>query len=92
MAMKDKRDFEIRLFRDPVAMKDKRDFENRLPPGPSLEELQQQRERDAEKARKDAEYALKCKLAWENHPAMDPDYLHKLEAAKSKGGCLVVAR
>ncbi len=68
-----------------------------VPPRPSPEALRDQRERDAEKTRKDAKHVLKCKLAWENHPlmvlqgevrahwqlAIDPEYLLKQEAAKS---------
>jgi hypothetical protein len=65
-----------------------------VPPGPSPEELREQRERDAEKARKDAEHRLKCKQEAENTPmmvymresraniAIDRDYYRKLEAEK----------
>jgi hypothetical protein len=67
-----------------------------VPPGPSPEELREQRERDAEKARKDAEHRLKCKQREENTPlmvyqresraklAIDPDYFCKQEAAKEE--------
>ncbi len=67
-----------------------------MPPGPSPEELREQRERDAEKARKDAEHRLKCKQEEENTPlmvyqrevraklAIDPDYFRKQEAAKEE--------
>jgi hypothetical protein len=67
-----------------------------VPPGPSPEELREQRERDAEKARKDAEHRLKCKQEEENTPlmvyqrevraklAIDPDYFRKQEAAKEE--------
>ena len=93
MKDKRKRDFEIQLLKGDLEKRKK--YPRGVPPGPSPEELREQRERDAEKARKDAEHALKCKLAWENHPTMvhlrevraqlaiDPDYLRKQEAAKS---------
>ena len=65
-----------------------------VPPGPSPEELRELRERDAEKARKDAEHRLKCKQEEENTPlmvyqrevranlAIDRDYYRKQRAAK----------
>ena len=94
MKDKRKRDFEIRLLKGDLEKR--KTYPRGVPPGPSPEERREQRERDAEKARKDAEHALKCKLAWENHPimvhmrevraqlAIDPEYLRKQEAAKSK--------
>jgi hypothetical protein len=94
MKDKRKRDFEIRLLKGDLEKRKK--YPLGVPAGPFPEELQEQRERDAEKARKDAEHRLKCKQAEENHPlmvymrevranlAIDPDYLRKLEAAKPK--------
>jgi len=94
MKDKRKRDFEIRLLKGDLEKRKK--YPLGVPAGPSPEELQEQRERDAEKARKDAEHRLKCKQAEENHPlmvymrevranlAIDPDYFRKLEAAKPK--------
>jgi hypothetical protein len=85
--------FEIRFSKGELEKRKK--FSRGVPPGPSPDELREQRERNAEKIRKDAEHALKCKLAWENQPlmvrqrevrvqlAIDPDYLRKQEAAKS---------
>ena len=94
--IKDKweRDFEIRLLKEDLEKRKR--YPRGLPPGPSPEVLWEQRERDAEKARKDAEHALKCKLAWENHPVMvrqrevwaqlkiDPDWLRKQQQEAEK--------
>ena len=89
---KRKRDFEIRLLKE--NLEKRKTYPRGVPPGPSPEELREQRERDAEKARKHAEYAQKSKLEWENHPLMvlqrevsaklkiDPDFLRKEQAAK----------
>jgi hypothetical protein len=96
MKDKRKRDFEIRLLKGDLEKR--KTYPRGVPPGPSPEELREQRERDAEKARKDAEHAKKCELAWHNHPVkvrqrevwaqlkIDPDFLRKEEAAKSKPG------
>jgi hypothetical protein len=93
MKDKRKRDFEIRLLKEDLEKRKK--YPRGVPPGPSSEELREQRERDAEKARKDAEHHLKCKQRAENTPlmvyqresranlAIDRDYYRKLEAAKS---------
>ena len=92
MKDKRKRDFEIRLLKG--ELEKRKTYPRGVPPGPSPEELREQRERDAEKARKDAEHRLKCKLEAENTPlmrynresmaniAIDRDYYRKLEAAK----------
>ena len=101
---KRKRDFEIRLLKGELEKRKK--YPRGVPPGPSPEELREQRERDAEKARNDAEHRLKCKQREENLPlmvyqrevranlAIDQDYYRKLEAAKSKPpkalGCNVI--
>ena len=68
--MKDtvKQDFEIRLLKDELEKREK--YLRGVPAGPSPVELREPRQRDAEKARKDAEHALKCTLAWENEPLM----------------------
>ena len=61
-----KRDFEIRLLKDELEKRKK--YPRGVPAGPSPEEQREQKERDAEKARKDAEHCghvLNCKLAWE---------------------------
>ena len=91
---KRKRDFEIRLLKE--NLEKRKTYPRGVPPGPSPEELREQRERDAEKARKHAEYAQKSKLEWENHPLMvlqrevsaklkiDPDFLRKEQAAKQE--------
>ena len=91
---KRKRDFEIRLLKGELEKRKK--YPRGVPPGPSPEELREQRERDAEKARNDAEHRLKCKQREENLPlmvyqrevranlAIDQDYYRKLAAAKSK--------
>ena len=93
MKDKRKRDFEIRLLKG--ELEKRKTYPRGVPPGPSPEELREQRERDAEKARKDAEHRLKCKQEAENTPlmlyqresraklAIDRDYYRKLEAAKS---------
>jgi len=92
MKDKRKRDFEIRLLKG--ELEKRKTYPRGVPPGPSPEELREQRERDAEKARKDAEHRLKCKQEAENTPmmvymresraniAIDRDYYRKLEAAK----------
>jgi hypothetical protein len=54
----------MRLLKDELEKRKK--YPRGVPAGPSAEEQREQRERDAEKARKDAEHALNCKLAWEN--------------------------
>ena len=93
MKDKRKRDFEIRLLKGELEKRKK--YPRGVPPGPSPEELREQRERDAEKAQKDAKHRLKCKQQEENTPlmvyqresranlAIDRDYYRKLEAAKS---------
>ena len=93
MKDKRKRDFEIRLLKG--ELEKRKTYPRGVPPGPSPEELREQRERDAEKARKDAEHRLKCKQEEENTPlmvyqrevranlAIDRDYYHKQRAAKS---------
>ena len=92
MKDKRKRDFEIRLLKG--ELEKRKTYPRGVPPGPSPEELREQRERDAEKARKDAEHRLKCKQEAKNTPlmlyqresraniAIDRDYYRKLEAAK----------
>ena len=57
MKDKRKRDFEIRLLKGDLEKRKK--YPLGVPAGPSPEEPQEQRERDAEKARKDAEHRLK---------------------------------
>ena len=47
-----KRDFEIRLLKDELEKRKK--YPRGVPAGPSPEEQREQKERDAEKARKDA--------------------------------------
>jgi hypothetical protein len=91
---KRKRDFEIRLLKE--NLEKRKTYPRGVPPGPSPEELREQRERDAVKARKHAECAQKSKLEWENHPLMvlqrevsaklkiDPDFLRKEQAAKQE--------
>ena len=56
MTNKRKRDFEIRLLKE--SLEKRKTYPRGVPPGPSPEQLQEQRVRDAEKARKDAEYRL----------------------------------
>ena len=92
MTDKRKRDYQIRLLKE--ELEKRKTYPRGVPPGPSPEELREQRERDAEKARKDAEHRLKCKQEAENTPlmryqrevranlAIDRDYYRKLEAAK----------
>jgi hypothetical protein len=62
------RDFEIRLLK--CELEKRKIYPRGVPPGPSQEELREQRERDAEKSMKDAENRLKCKQAEENLPPM----------------------
>jgi hypothetical protein len=88
---KRKRDFEIRLLKE--SLEKRKTYPRGVPPGPSPEQLQEQRVRDAEKARKDAEYRLKCEQEEENSPfmvymrevkanlAIDRDYYRKQRAA-----------
>ncbi len=94
MKDKRKRDFEIRLLKE--ELEKRKTYPRGVPPGPSSEELPEQRERDAEKARKDAEHRLNRKQREENTPlmvyqrefraklAIDPDYFRKQEAAKEE--------
>ncbi len=96
MKDKRKRDFEIRLLKG--ELEKRKTYPRGVPPGHSPEELWEQRERDAEKARKDAEHRLKCKQrdSEQNTPlmvyqrevraklAIDPDYFRKQEAAKEE--------
>jgi hypothetical protein len=65
---KRKRDFEIRLLKGELEKRKK--YPRGVPPGPYPEELREQRERDAEKAQKDAEHRLRCKQAKKNRPLM----------------------
>jgi hypothetical protein len=68
-----KRNFDIWLLKG--ELEKRKIYPRGVPPGPSQEELQEQRERNAEKARKDTEHALKCKLEWEHHPLVQ-DIMH----------------
>ncbi len=92
---KRKRDWEIRLLKDDLETRKK--WPMGKPPGyRSPEELREQREREAEKARKDAEFRLKCKQERENEPlmvymrevranlAIDRDYYRKQRAAAAQ--------
>jgi hypothetical protein len=104
MKDKRKRDFEIRLLKGELEKRKK--YSRGVPPGPSPEELQEQRERDAKKARNDAEHRLKCKQREEKlllmvrqrevraNLAIETHYYRKLEATKSKPpkalGCIVI--
>ena len=95
--MKDmrKQDFEIRLLKDELEKRKK--YPRGVPARPSPVKLREPRERDEEKARKDAKHALKCKLAWENVPlmvrerevrvnlAIDPDYYRGSSKEKAAG-------
>ena len=66
-----------------------------VPPGPSPEYLQEQRKREAEKARKDEEFQRKCEEEEENEPlmvylkevkanlAIDRDYYRKQRQAEA---------
>ena len=87
---KRKRDFEVRLLKEDLS---KRKINPRgVPQGPSPEALKEERERDAEKKRKDAEWRLKCKKDYENSPmqlylkdvqaniARDPDFYRRKPA------------
>jgi hypothetical protein len=87
---KRKRDFEVRLLKEELS---KRKINPRgVPQGPSPEALKEERERDAEKKRKDAEWRLKCKKDYENSPmqlylkdvqaniARDPDFYRRKPA------------
>ncbi len=58
--VKDKRkpDFEIQGLKG--ELEERKKCPQGVPPGPSPEEQREQRERDAEKARKDADHAMGC--------------------------------
>jgi hypothetical protein len=60
MKDKRKRDFEIWLLKG--ELEKWKTCPRGVPSGPSPAERREQREREAEKARKDAEHALKCKF------------------------------
>ena len=92
---KRKRDFEIQLLRGEIEQRKK--YPLGVPPGPSPEQLRESREREVAKARRDAEFQLKCKQEADNHPmmvylrevkanlAIDRDFYRKQrEAARSK--------
>lgn len=66
MVDKRKRDFEIRLLKGDLEKR--KTYPRGVPPGPSREELREQREREAEKERKDEEFRLKRKREFENQP------------------------
>jgi hypothetical protein len=76
MTDKRKRDLQIRLLKG--VLEKRKTYPRGVPPGSSPEQLQEQRERDAEKARKDAEHVLKCKQAEENSPLMV--YIREIKA------------
>ena len=92
--VKRKRDFEILLLKGDVAKRDK--YPRGVPPGPSPEYLQELRIREAEKARKDAEFQRKCEEEEENEPfmlfmkevkanlAIDPNYYRKQRQAEAE--------
>jgi hypothetical protein len=65
---KRKRDFEILLLKGDIEKRKK--YPLGVPPGPSPEYLQEQRKREAEKARKDEEFQRKCEEEEENEPLM----------------------
>ena len=73
---KRKRDFEIRLLRGEIEKR--KQYPLGAPPGPSPEQRRESRERDAAKARRDAEFQLKCKQKEDNHPMMV--YLKEVQA------------
>ena len=87
MTDKRKRDFQIRLLKD--ELEKRKTYPRGVPPGPSREELQEQREREAEKKRKDAEFQLKVQRKFERQPfqlflkdqkanlAKDPDFYRR---------------
>ncbi len=91
---KRKQDFEILLLKGELEKRKK--YPRGVPPGPSPEEVREQRERDAEKAQNDAKHRLRRKQAEENRPLMvhqmevranltiDCDYYRKQEAARSR--------
>ncbi len=91
MTDKRKRDFKILLLKGDLEKR--KTYPRGVPPGPSPGQLQEQRERDAEKARKDAKHRLKCKQEEENillmvymrevkaNLAIDLDYYRKQRAA-----------
>jgi hypothetical protein len=66
MTDKRKRDYEIRLLKE--SLEKRITYPRGVPPGPSREELREQREREAEKKRKDTEFQLKRKQEFENQP------------------------
>ena len=68
--MKDtwKQEFDIQLLKNQLEKRKK--YPRGVPAGPSPEELREPRQRDEEKARKEAKHALKCKLAWKIVPLM----------------------
>ena len=90
---KRKRDFEIRLLKGDIEKSKK--YPLGVPPGPSPEYLQEQRKREAEKARKDAEFQRKCEEEEEAEPlmmymkevkanlAIDRDYYRKQRQAEA---------
>jgi hypothetical protein len=65
---KRKRDFEILLLKGDIEKRKK--YPLGVPPGPSPEYLQEQRKREAEKARKDEEFQRKCEEEEENEPLL----------------------
>ena len=68
--MKDtwKQEFDIQLLKNQLEKRKK--YPRGVPAEPSPEELREPRQRDEEKARKEAKHALKCKLAWKIVPLM----------------------
>ena len=90
---KRKRDFEILLLKGDIEKRKK--YPLGVPPGPSPEYLQEQRKREAEKARKDEEFQRKCEEEEENEPlmvclkevkanlAIDRDYYRKQRQAEA---------
>ena len=104
MKDKRKRDFEILLLKGELEKRKK--YSRGVPPEPFPAELQEQRGRDAKKARNDAEHRLKCKQREGKLPlmvrqrevranlAIETHYYRKLEATKSKPpkalGCIVI--
>ena len=90
---KRKRDFEILLLKGDIEKRKK--YPLGVPPGPSPEYLQEQRKREAEKARKDAEFQRDFEEEEENEPlmvylkevkanlAIDRDYYRKQSQAEA---------
>jgi hypothetical protein len=81
---KRKRDFHIRLLKGELEAR--KTYPRGMPPGPSPDQLREQREAEEKQKKKDPEWKKKCKKGFENSPM--PLYLKDVTANMARDRCL----